>query len=129
MQTKIMIVGSSKNNSNSRRARIRLSGLWLIDYGFNTGKFLTVSCKNGCITFNAVNTDYKSVVKAAFKNNLKVLQVLQEKRNGILVPIIDIKGNWVSDIGFLIGSIFIMQSNPESITLRLVDVNKITFDS
>ena len=44
---KLKVYRSTSNNSSSNTPSIRLDGKWLQEYGFNTGDFISVECKDG----------------------------------------------------------------------------------
>ena len=44
---KLKVYRSTSSNSGSNTPSIRLDGKWLQEYGFNTGDFISVECKDG----------------------------------------------------------------------------------
>ena len=61
--------------------KIRLAGYWLHDFGFTIDKLVTVAVDDGIILQLMENKDYKEVVRFAYKNNMKLLQIRKEEHN------------------------------------------------
>mgnify|MGYP005855551779 CR=1 FL=1 len=123
METKVIRVGSAKGSrsGNRRRPSIRLSGFWLGETGFESGKLITVKYDHGSILIRAHKSDkYRNLVRG--KSGAGLFQVRSAWRNKKLVPSIDIKGFRLEPLGFAIGSVIAVQYEHGFIKIRLIDL-------
>lgn len=127
MDTKIMVVGSVKG-SLRRRPRIRLSGFWLDEIGFNYNRLATADYESGQIIIKLQGSGadtYSQVVKGVLASKGGLLQVRLEWHGKQKEPHLEINGLWLEDFGFTIGSIMAVKLEYGLITIRLVDFEKL----
>ena len=130
MDRKIMIVGSAKShNINRRRPRIRISGFWLTEIGFQTDSIVTSHYENEKITLKlegkGIDT-YNSVVKTLIgSNNSSLLQVRKDYVNSKPTPNIQMKGYWLENYGFNIGSVIIVSFKYGFLDIRVIDIDNL----
>ena len=80
---KLKVYRSTNSNSGSNTPSIRLDGKWLQDYGFNTGDFISVECKDGELIIRkdterieeetAVNQQYTDMLSKMSKKEINAL--------------------------------------------------------
>lgn len=127
METKIMTVGSAKTKVvNKRRPRIRLSGFWLNEIGFEGGKLAAAQYDHGSILIRAHNSDnYRNLVRGAVKEKSGLFQVRQTTHNRKLTPHLELKGFRLELLGFAIGSVIAVRYEYGFIKITLIDLNKL----
>lgn len=129
MDTKVITVGSSKVKNLQRRSpRIRLSGFWLDAIGFSYNSLVTVSCKNGSITLTLQGTGidtYSSLVKHVRQSKSVLLQVRQEYTNKKQTTYMELKGFWLSNFGFDISTVIVLQFEQGVIHLKALDLERV----
>jgi HSP20-like domain of unknown function (DUF1813). len=127
MTTKVMVVGSEKGNPK-RRPRIRLAGFWLNEIGFKYESLATADYEPGRIVIklqgSGIDT-YSQVVKEVLASKGGLLQVRLEWHNKKKTPHLEIKGLWLENFGFTIGSVFVVQAEYGQINIHLVDLNNV----
>jgi len=127
MTTKVMVVGSEKGNPK-RRPRIRLAGFWLNEIGFKYESLATAEYEPGRIVIklqgSGIDT-YSRVIKEVLASKGGLLQVRLEWHNKKKTPHLEIKGLWLENFGFTIGSVIILQIEYGVINIRLVDLDKL----
>ncbi len=130
MDRKIMIVGSAKShNINKRRPRIRISGFWLNEIGFEIGSIVTSHYENGRITLKLEGKGldtYNRVVKTLIdSNDSDLLQVRKDYVNNKPTPNIQMNGYWLDNYGFHIGSVIIVIFNYGFLDIRAIDIDNL----
>lgn len=130
MDRKIMIVGSAKShNINKRRPRIRISGFWLNEIGFEIDSIFTCLYENGKITLKlegkGVDTYNRAVKSLIGSNNSGLLQVRKDYVNNKPTPNIQMKGYWLDNYGFHIGSVIIVSFKYGFLDVRVIDIDKL----
>lgn len=129
MDTRVLVVGSSKsNNSQKRRPRIRLSGFWLNEIGFEYDNLVSAEYGTGSIVLKLQGKGtetYSKVVKGLLKNKSGLLQVNHEFKNKKQTIHLDLKGFWMEDYGFKIGSVIVVKSEYGVINIRVLDLDKL----
>jgi len=132
MERKVIVVSSLKSHVERRSPRIRLSGFWLNDIGFESDSLVSGNYENGSITFNlqgkGVET-YSKIVKGLLKNRAGLLQVYSHYANKKLVPYLEVSGFWLNNFGFEIGSVIVVQYEYGVINIRVLDLEKFCVDS
>lgn len=130
METKVNIVGSAKSsNEQKRRPRIRLAGFWLEELGFTADCLATVEYTKGQISIKrqGVGIDiYNQVVKSIRISQTGLLQVKTEVHNQKRTAHLEVKGFWLEELGFQIGSVIVVQYTYGLIKIRLLDLDKLT---
>ncbi|MGE5371932.1 MAG: hypothetical protein ACM3QZ_08105 [Solirubrobacterales bacterium] len=133
MNKRILAVGSEKVDSvrPKRKPRIRISGFWLNEYGFERDSLVIAEYDQERITFKLQGSGmeaYKAVVKQVRESDsLALLQVKAEMHNGKRTPHIEVKGPWLEDLGFSIGSWFVLRPEYGVFTLRLLDLDRLGY--
>jgi hypothetical protein len=132
MDTKIMTVTKQKHYC-SYVPKVRLSGLWLNEFGFNNDKLVSISYSAGNIIIKLEGDGtpeiYLKAAKEVFKNNSgTLLQIARETIKRGFAPRIKIAGMRLNQIGFTIGSIIAVHCEYGLIRLRLLDPEKIQKD-
>ena len=129
MDTRIMAVGSAKTKTGKkRRSRVRITGFWLNSIGFENGKLVSAEYNYGNVILKAHDSDiatYESLVNGIRKNKSSLLQVRQDLKNKQYTPHIEIKGFWLENLGFTIGSVIAVQYENGLINIRLLDLSKL----
>jgi hypothetical protein len=126
METKVMIVTNAKKGANRRIPRMRLSGDWLNEVGFESGKLATAKYDHGSISLRLEDSDnYRNLVRGAFKDGSGLFQVLGRMRNQKMVPHINITGARLETLGFTIGSSIAVWYEYGFIQIRLIDLDKL----
>lgn len=130
MNTQVMVVGSAKTKDiRRRRPRIRLSGFWLNDIGFTCDSLIEAEYSRECIALklegSGVDT-YNRVVKGLLRHNMGLLQVKGEIKNNKRTPSIEVKGFWLEEYGFKVGSVIVVESEQGCITIKLLDIDSVT---
>jgi hypothetical protein len=69
--------------------------------------------------------NYKDLVKGAFKASSGLFQVRRETGNKKSFSQIDIKGFWLENIGFIIGSVFAVRYEFGFMKILLIDLEKL----
>ena len=127
MDTKVMIVGSEKGHPK-RRPRIRLAGFWLNGIGFEYNSLVSVKYGQGHIILRLEGfglETYGKVVKRVMSTKGGLVQIRQEWHNKKLTPHLEVKGIWLEQFGFKIGSIIAVQCEYGVINIRLLDLDKL----
>lgn len=129
MDTKIMTVTSAKTKCPGKlRPKLRISGFWLDSIGFEYDRLVTVTHESGSLVFKVYGkgTDtYMNLVKGVLKNKSGLLQVRHAKANKKKVPSFEVKGQWLENLGFRIGSVVAVQFQSDIIRVRLIDLDKL----
>lgn len=127
MTTKVMVVGSEKGNPK-RRPRIRLAGFWLDEIGFKYESLATADYEPGKIVIklqgSGIDT-YSQVVKGVLASKGGLLHVRLEWHNKKKTPHLEIKGLWLENHGFRIGSVIALKIEYGLISIHLVDLDKL----
>lgn len=125
METRVFVVTRAKA-AGRRRPVIRLQGDWLDEIGFAYGKLVTAEYETGKITLRLQDSDnYKDLVKGAFKASSGLFQVRKESNNKRHYSQINLKGFWLENIGFTIGSVFAARYEYGLIKILLIDLEKL----
>jgi HSP20-like domain of unknown function (DUF1813). len=127
MDTKIMVVGSEKS-SRKRKPRIRLAGFWLDEIGFQYNSLAAFEFENNRIVIRLEGSGldaYKRVVKQVLASRKVLVQVRLEWHGKKKNPHLEVKGFWLEQFGFKIGSVIVVQYEYGFITIRLLDVDKL----
>lgn len=127
METKVMVVGSEKSHLK-RRPRIRLAGFWLDEIGFKYNSLVTVEYEDGRIVMKVQGSGmdtYGELVKKVISTKAGLLQVRLEWHNKKKTPHLEVKGFWLEQFGFKIGSVIVLRFEYGVITIRLVDLDKL----
>jgi hypothetical protein len=125
METRVLTVTSAKS-ANRRRPVVRLQGDWLDKIGFSYGKLVTAEYEQGKIHLRLQDSeDYKDLVKSALKASSGLFQVRRETCNKKAFSQIDMKGFWLENIGFTIGSVFAVWYEYGFIKILLIDLEKL----
>lgn len=125
METRVLVVTSAKA-ANRRRPVIKLTGDWLDEIGFTYGKLVTAEYETGKIILRLEDSDnYKDLVKSALKASSGLFQVRRETHNKKQFSQIDLKGFWLENIGFNIGSVFAARYEYGLIKILLIDLEKL----
>ncbi len=130
MEIKVMAVGSAKTKGLKRRPRIRLAGFWLNAIGFTPDSLVTARYENKSITFKAEGAGlhtYKALVRRNRADNSGLLQVTEEFHNKKRTPHFEVKGFWLEMLGFTIGSIIVVKYEYGSISIKLLELDKLGF--
>jgi hypothetical protein len=126
MNTRLLTVVKSKTKTKDKfRPRIRFSGKWLAEIGFNHGNLVSVNFDNGYLIFKAHDKgleSYGKLVKGILKNKMGLLQVSMEKQREHF----EVKGLWLNNLGFTIGSVVAVQYEMNIIKAKLIDLSKVT---
>lgn len=127
METRVLTVTHAKAKGvNRRRPVIRLQGDWLDEIGFKWGKLVTAEYETGKILLRLQDSDnYKNLVKSALKASFGLFQVRRETNNKREFSQIDMKGFWLENIGFTIGSVFAARYEYGFIKILLIDLEKL----
>ena len=127
METRVLTVTHAKTKSvNRRRPVIKLGGNWLDEIGFSAGKLVTAEYERGRILLRLQDSDnYKDLVKSALKASSGLFQVRLETNNKKQFPQIDLKGVWLENIGFTIGSVIAVRYEYGFIKILLIDLSKL----
>jgi len=85
---KLKVYRSTNSNSGSNTPSIRLDGKWLQDYGFNTGDFISVECKDGELI---IRKDTERIEEEAVANQqyTDMLSKMSKKEINALAKAID----------------------------------------
>lgn len=133
MLTKIMTVTSAKTrNILKRRPKISFTGLWLKEIGFEYDNLVTVTHEDGNLVFKAHESGTKTyikLVKGVLKNKSGLLQVCSRGLRDKQIPHFEIKGQWLEDLGFTIGSVIAVQYQQGIINVRLIDLDQVAMGS
>lgn len=129
MDVKIMKVGGAKLNLHGgRRPRIRITGFWLTDLGFELDSLVTAEFLDGCIEFKPQGKGtevYIRLAKKARGNRSALLQVRNEIHNGKQTPHFEVCGLWLERLGFTIGSVIAIRYAYGYIRVKLLDPGKL----
>ena len=127
MTTKVMVVGSAKD-TRTHKPRIRITGFWLDEIGFTCDSLATADYEPGQIIIklqgSGIDT-YSRVIKEVREGQSGLLQVKPAFHNKKRSPHLEIKGVWLEDFGFAIGSVFVVQAEYGEINIHLVDLNNV----
>jgi hypothetical protein len=130
METKVNVVGSTKTkDGQKRRPRIRLAGFWLEELGFTADCLATVESEEGQIIIRRQGTGldtYKNIVKQVRTSQTGLLQVKAEVHNKKRTPHLEVKGFWLEELGFHIGSIIVIQATYGLIKILLLNLDELT---
>jgi hypothetical protein len=130
METKVMVVSRTKSRVGKKyRSAIRLSGLWLDAIGFDCGTLAKADYQNGSITLKASGKGldtYNGLVREVMDNKAGLFQVCLQKSHGKSYPVINIVGFWVEELGFSIGSVFVVMYEYGVIHIKLLDLRGLT---
>ncbi|HWR62706.1 MAG TPA: hypothetical protein VN580_13885 [Clostridia bacterium] len=130
MMTQVMVVGSAKGDGDRRRPRIRLAGFWLDSMGFKPDSLVTADYADGSIVLRLQGEGldaYRKIVGQVRTNRSGLLQVRNELHNRKRTPHMEVKGFWLEDMGFTIGSIIVVHSEYGLIRISLIDADKLGF--
>lgn len=125
METRVFVVTRAKAAAK-RRPVIRLQGNWLDEIGFTAGKLVAAEYAKGRIILRLQDSgNYKDLVKSALKASSGLFQVRLETNNQKQFSQIDLKGFWLENIGFTIGSVFAARYEFGLIKILLIDLSKL----
>lgn len=131
MNHKVMVVGSEKASSDGRRKpRIRFAGYWLNDMGFSPDSLVMATYNQEVIDLKVVGYGpdaYKSIVKQVRTNRAALLQVREEIHNKKKTPHLEVKGVWLENLGFKIGSLIVTRIDYGHIQIGLINLDKLGF--
>lgn len=130
METRVMVVGSVKaeNGLKKNKPRIRLTGPWLAEMGFQTDCLATAEYQFRQITIRLQGSGleaYSKVVKKALSSREGLLQVRQERLRDKRHPHLQLAGFWLEDLGFKIGSLLVIRYEYGLINLQLLDLDEL----
>ena len=129
MNTKILIVGSQKGKTR-RVPKIRLAGLWLNDIGFEPQSLASVQYEHKSITIELQGTGLdacKSLISQVRATNSGLLHITGQYDNEKTIPSIDVSGLRLETLGFKIGSTIVIRFEYGSITIKLLELDKLGF--
>jgi hypothetical protein len=116
--TRLVPMGTVKENYTKQNIpKIRLSGHWLRDYGFEINSLLTAQAVPGSVTFtleNATPGDYVDLVRRARRQKTRLIQVRTESDR----PRIGITGSSVDRAGFALDDILAVSHAPGILKLQ-----------
>jgi len=127
MDTKIMVVGSEKSTQR-RKPRIRLAGFWLDEIGFHYNSLAAFEFENNRIVIRLEGSGldaYKRVIKQVLASRKTLVQVKLYQHGKKKNPHMEVKGIWLEQFGFKIGSVLVVQYEYGFITIRLMDLDKL----
>jgi hypothetical protein len=130
MNTQVMAVGSAKANGGRRRPRIRLAGFWLESFGFTPDSLVSAVYSHGGIVLQLQGEGldaYRKIVGQVRTSKSGLLQVKNELHNKKRTPHMEVKGFWLEEMGFTIGSILVVRSEYGLIRINLIDPGKLGF--
>lgn len=123
MDTKIIVVSSAKAGQlEKRRPRIRFTGDWLNTIGFTPGSLVRYRREHGLITFTLLASAANTRI---VHSSIDLLQIRQSKHNGKPTAHFEIKGFWMNDIGFTIGSVVAVQFEYGMIKAGILDIESL----
>jgi len=130
METRVMVVGSSKaeNKQKKRKPRIRLTGPWLPEIGFEPDCLATAEYQHGHITIRLQGSGldtYQKVVKKALSSRDGLLQVRLERVSGKCYPHLELTGFWLEELGFQIGKLMVIRYEYGLINIHLLDLDEL----
>ena len=123
--TRVIVVGSARGSGSKRLPRIRISGLWLSEFGFTAGGMVTCVMGDGTAVLKAAGADkeaYSECVSDIRRKGGQATQVLDTLHNKKRVPHFVIKGLWLTRHGFNIGDIIALYCYPGLIKVIRLDV-------
>ena len=129
MNAKIMTVTNAKATGlNNRRPAIKFRGLWLNEIGFEKDNLVELQKEAGSLLFKVHSKGietYGRLVKSLLKSKSDLIQIQQSRANQKDVPAFDVKGKWLENLGFKIGSVILVQYGTGIIKVRLIDLEKL----
>lgn len=129
MDTKIITVSRAKaKGSKMHRPKISFAGLWLNEIGFEANNLATLKYEHGSMEIklqgSGIDT-YSRVIKSVRASKIGLLQVREAIHNKKCTPHIEVKGFWLEQLGFQIGSVLLVQYEYGLIDIRLLDIDKL----
>lgn len=125
MTSKIMVVGREIPRQPSS-PRLRLTGYWLDAAGFTYDRLAAVEYQPGRITINLqdlrIDCSRPGLVIAAKAGLLRVKPTYCNKN---VTSHIEIKGAWLEDFGFKVGSTFVVKAGYGLINIYLIDLEQL----
>lgn len=108
----------------------RVSGQWLLEYGFTPDEVLTIDAQPGCITCqlepNGVERTIE-LVKFARANALHLIQVRRVKDSKVIIPLIEIQPSRFAKAGFASDDALLATYEHGHITLKKIDFAALGF--
>ncbi|MCL6592089.1 MAG: hypothetical protein K6U80_19345 [Firmicutes bacterium] len=126
METKVIAVTNVKKGANRRVPRITLSGCWLNEIGFVSGKLAVAKYDHGIISLRLEESEnYRNLVRGAFKDGSGLFQIYGRTRNQKTISQIQIYGIRLETLGFAIGRFTLVQYEYGFIQIKLIDLDKV----
>lgn len=124
MDTKVIVIGSSKGQTPSRIPRIRLGGYWLNEIGFGFNTVVSVKYEDGNLVLQRHESGkeaYFHLADLGFRKRSCMLRVGRETIDSPK-PHFTVKGYWLEEFGFNIGSVVIVRYEYGIIRMQVLDI-------
>ena len=112
-----MKVSSARCTAHSKRAIIKISGLWLNEIGFESGNLIEVFTSSGKLVLKVCNEDGKSVLG----KGSTFIQIRKLNTGGKVVPVFTVEGKWIENAGFAMGKIVLVQYEFGGMTIKVIN--------
>lgn len=123
MDTKVIVVGSSKGQTPKRIPRIRFGGYWLNEIGFEFNTVVSVKYENGNLVLQRHESGkeaYFHLANLGFRKRSCMLRVGRETISS-QKPHFSVKGYWLDEFGFNIGNVVIVRYEYGIIKMQVLD--------
>lgn len=125
--TRVLVIGSIKASGVKRRQRIRISGLWLYDFGFAEDTLVICEFGMGKAAFKAAGRGietYSKYISDIRQNGGHITQVKNTVHNKKRTPHFEVSGFWLARYGFNTGDVIALYCRPGLIEVIRLDVSK-----
>ena len=123
MDTKLIVVGSAKNQTIKRIPRIRLSGFWLNEVGFEFNTVVSVNYEDGNLVLQRHESGkeaYFHLADLGLRRRSFMLRVSRDNMNNQRPQLI-LKGYWLDEFDFNIGAVAVVRYEYGIIKMKVLD--------
>lgn len=125
MIKKVLAVSTSKGTEGKNpMPRIRIAGKWLVPLGFASNSFVSVSYRNEFIELQLEKSTIDFTRIRSKTGFLKISRSCNKTCHG-LYPLITVRGYWLNDLGFTIGSVALVKCDVGKITIQLIKCDEL----
>jgi len=127
---RVSISSTRDNHTGKLTPKLRLSGDWLISFGFLPDSPLTISSNPGVITLQLWNDGadkYRELVRLARQNQMRIIQVKECVTRGRSYPCILTTGSPVEKAGFIVGEPLVATCEQGIIKLQRAELAEFGF--
>jgi hypothetical protein len=124
METKISVVTKAKGHSELKQIPIiKISGEWLNKYGLEWKKLIAVKYKNKSIELELHNSD---IDLKRIRSKDGFIRIGRDKTKKLKIwSQVHVKGYWLNDNGFPIGTVVVIKINNGKISIRALDMDSL----